>query len=71
MLSSVRWYLDLYEECVLEKPRGVKQGLLEPYREEIERMRSEGFSYRQIAEWLEKKGVVVNKVTVGRFCSSK
>lgn len=56
---------------LLGKPRGWKKGQLEPFREEVLRLRADGYSYVQITEWLAEKGVVVNQGTVSRFCSKQ
>ncbi|WP_338885773.1 hypothetical protein [Xenorhabdus sp. TH1] len=51
----------------MEKPKGHKQNLLERYRAEIEEMRARGFSFQQIADWLQDKGLIVSKSTVRLF----
>ena len=51
----------------MEKPSGFKRNQLEKFREDILALRKEGYSYRQIKEWLENKGVNVTSVTVNRF----
>lgn len=55
---------------VLGKPRGMKKGSLDVFREDILRLREEGYSYQQIADWLlTEKSVTVNQATISRFCS--
>lgn len=51
----------------MEKPKGHKRNLLEPYRKEIEEMRLKGFSFQQIADWLQDKGLTVSKSTIRLF----
>lgn len=51
----------------MEKPTGQKKYLLELYRENIFDMRSKGYSYRQIVEFLESKGVIVSLNTIRNF----
>jgi intein-encoded DNA endonuclease-like protein len=51
----------------MEKPSGFNRNQLEQFRGDILALRKEGYSYRQIKEWLEKKGVNVTSVTVNRF----
>jgi hypothetical protein len=51
----------------VQKPRGVKQRLLIVHKKEIMNMRDAGYSYTQIANWLEGKGVLISSATVCRF----
>lgn len=53
---------------LLGKPRGRKHNQLEAFREEILRLRQEGYSFEQIAKWLAaEKGITVTSMTVSRF----
>lgn len=52
---------------MMEKPSGFKRNQLEKFRGDILALRAEGYSYRQIKEWLENKEVNVTSVTVNRF----
>lgn len=52
---------------MMEKPSGFKRNQLEQFRGDILALRAEGYSYRQIKEWLENKEVNVTSVTVNRF----
>lgn len=51
----------------MEKPRGAKLPLLEQYKDDIIEMRKKGYSYKQIADWLNNKGITVTPMTVNRF----
>ncbi|WP_290609006.1 recombinase family protein [Arsenophonus sp. ENCA] len=51
----------------MEKPMGAKTPLLEQFKSNIFEMRQKGYSYRQIADWLNKKGITVTPMTVNRF----
>ncbi|WP_147471322.1 hypothetical protein [Pseudomonas amygdali] len=51
-----------------ERPRGGnKSEILEKYKTEIFSMRSKGFSYPQIVEFLKSKGFVVSVSLVSAF----
>ncbi len=51
-------------------PRGRKRALMAPYKEELVNMRTKGFSYQQLAEWLAVKDIKVSKDTVRLFLES-
>ncbi|QBY45739.1 hypothetical protein ArsFIN_43500 (plasmid) [Arsenophonus nasoniae] len=51
----------------VEKPLGQKTKLLDQYREELFSMRSKGYSYRQIVEFLARKDIIVSLNTVRNY----
>ncbi|HGJ5880065.1 MAG TPA: hypothetical protein ACHBZ9_13695 [Arsenophonus nasoniae] len=51
----------------MDKPKGHKRGLLEPYEKEMREMRERGFSFQQISDWLLTKNIIVSKGTVRLF----
>lgn len=51
-------------------PRGRKRALMAPYLGELIGMRTKGFSYQQLAEWLDLKDIKVSKDTVRLFLES-
>ena len=57
--------MNLSEFIKAEKPR--KNGKLDAYREQIEFLNSKGYSYAQIAKWLELQNVHTCSANVRYF----
>jgi intein-encoded DNA endonuclease-like protein len=50
------------------KPRGGnKADLILRYKEDILKMRFQGFSYPQIVSWLKSNGIIVSVSSISRF----
>ncbi|CNM03556.1 hypothetical protein [Yersinia pseudotuberculosis] len=54
-----------------EIPKGQKRGQLLKFEKEIFELRNNGFSYRQIVEFLKNKGCKTSIPTVQRFVAGK
>ncbi len=70
--DTFTYYSEKYEVKPVEfeesKPRGANRAdALVKQKKEIMDMRDNGYSYAQIAEWLNAKGVIVSVSTVHRF----
>lgn len=48
-------------------PRGRKRVLMQPHQDVLVDMRAKGFSYQQLADWLDEQGIKVSKDTVRLF----
>ena len=58
-------------ENINQKPTGQNRGKILPFTKKIMELRKDGFSYRQIADFLEKEGCKTSIPTIQRLVAKQ